>query len=737
MKKSLLLFAAFSYFLGAYSQKPEDWIPNKPDLVFKTNFSDIAKKIDFKNTKQNVITILADVGLTTLFREALDLDPNTLPTLFYNSNQFGVDDKEDLLFAISSNDSAAYIGLYGQLKNVDVFETYVRKAILHESSDHKIYEEGNVKYAMVYNCYIVWNQDMFTLMGTKIALQYRQDHDLIYNRYSDYGYYGRHNEYEYATEEAAVAEATAEEVYKYSVDDNLLESTYEDFYNYWDAQGYNSKKEAFINYMEANGYNISIERAKCLYNISNDISEYDSSLNQIRNKLTIVIEGTSADTDDEESIETTEEGIVDDKIDGEEDEKEDPFTKSKEIERQWTLEYIKNTINNNQSTLASNKLILKNLAKNHDLAYYYNTNFSKFMNRGFNGVFMDELYRELDQTSLKLLSAVDSIHPLFRDLNRFVYLDFDQDKVTVESKDIYSDEAKPIMKELYNQKVDKRLFKYLENKNHFGIASLNFNTKEAQTVLREIVQNTAFSMGWEKQLERNRDVLDKITTYMNCFEGNFVISSNDFINLKYTYTNYDYKYVDGEYQSVESQEEIETLVPKFTLAATIDKGNEGQLIKMLESTATNKGSYYALDVFGSSGTPIFFAFVNDILIITNNPDLVQNKLKDGFDAKERLSGPALKIAQKNTASIYINTDNTFNILPLCFDRYTKYAAIPMGYMSSFIDGVEVETNIKGNVSTSKSVIYLKPETNLSFKNFIGTYSQYFSSFMFYGMRYMF
>jgi len=233
----------------------------------------------------------------------------------------------------------------------------------------------------------------------------------------------------------------------------------------------------------------------------------------------------------------------------------------------------------------------------------------------------------------------------------------EEDKISLKSKVIYSDNVKNAINNIYKSKINKNLISFVSN-DVLGYWSFSVNTEaflvEMESITKDYFEKNEFE--YSQEIELYIDLVsvmldeEKIAELMT---GDALFVFND-INLKtVTYETYDY---DEDFNSTKVTKTKQELQPEFTVM--MGSENENIINKIFKlgvkrEVLVQKNSYYMLTKrFNETPYDLYFAFKNNILFATNSPNQVAVIVKG--KANTKLAASHQKRIKKHVFSSYFN-----------------------------------------------------------------------------------
>ena len=308
-----------------------------------------------------------------------------------------------------------------------------------------------------------------------------------------------------------------------------------------------------------------------------------------------------------------------------------------------------------------------------------------------------ELAREFDDLNLY---DVDEIVSIFKYLSVGMHLKFDDDNISFKTVS-YNEDLEDMYEEFGFGDVsfEKKLLNYFP-KESFGTFSISANFENMYDYLSKSGALDPLIDEIEDELFFDlEDILDAIG-------GNFIVSIIDFDTVEIeTYDWYS-----------DSYETRDQLVPLIGFAMDLDLNREFEnLIEFVLDNAPgldDYGDYYSVD---ADGVPIYFAFDDDALFITNHRESIRNFEDGGYRSNKSLrkSEIASDITKSNVfAYLNVNSDDYPDSITeeLNLDDYE--ARLFLNIWDEFAESFVLKTNMESfemifNMKGNKGKIALK------------------------------
>lgn len=263
---------------------------------------------------------------------------------------------------------------------------------------------------------------------------------------------------------------------------------------------------------------------------------------------------------------------------------------------------------------------------------------------------------------------------LFQGNYSWSYLNINVNDISFKTYSHLSERFAKKLNQTRKGKFNKKLFQYIDGSNLIGFMGLAVKPEPMYEMMMETYSTVMKSIpDYGESISNGMDVFSILLDEDELFEfiqGNAIFAVTDIKEFDVSFTRTDY---DEEYNEIEVTETRKEVLPEFVFVASI--GNEqlrNKIIGLYESgnILVNKGNYYQYQPFRYSyrrnrmqeEVGIYVAIKNDVLILTNDIDLVKTQLEKGVPPAQRITGSQLKLLKKNNYAGYWNGETTFGKL---------------------------------------------------------------------------
>ncbi|MCT4582063.1 MAG: hypothetical protein N4A35_11645 [Flavobacteriales bacterium] len=374
--------------------------------------------------------------------------------------------------------------------------------------------------------------------------------------------------------------------------------------------------------------------------------------------------------------------------------------KKKEAEKKAKIESVLNSIfnTNPQHSLKYNTNYKKSLIEKGDISYFINA-------MGGNTDFYFKAYKT---------EKTDNFLSLFKDNFTYGALNFNTNDIEITSTQHVGAHYLNQIKEMNKKKFNKAMYKYIDGKNLIGIAGFAANPEPAYEIYKDTYINILSNMDLGEEwigtaAEIGFTFFDEEELF-DLIQGDFVFALTDIKEFEVEYTSYDY---DENYNRVETTKTKKETLPEFVSLATIgNKALRDKIIKLMNQTDVirKKGNYYELQEPKSrysdrAAKPlnVFYMLKGDLLIVTNDEQLLIDNDGNGLPKSQQLNGEALKLMKTNNMFAYWTPKATYDKIPQEFQSELQPLEVAANtYQSFIVSGVKN----KGNLFTSTGQLNL-------------------------------
>jgi len=274
-----------------------------------------------------------------------------------------------------------------------------------------------------------------------------------------------------------------------------------------------------------------------------------------------------------------------------------------------------------------------------------------------------------------------------------------------------SDSFKEQMRAANKAKFNKKFFKYIDGGNLIGYFGFAINPEPYYDMMMDIYSNVMSAIpDYGEVASGGLDIfnilLDEDEVF-DFFQGDAFFAITDFKEFDVTYTSYDYDENFEEHEVITTKQE---LMPEYTFLSSIGNPElRNRILRLMEKSELlipQEGYYtyrppsigYRRNKSSGLGGTHYVAIENDILIVTNNNELVTTHRVDGMPKDRRLAKEQRLHLKKNNYVGYWDAGKTFSKLDnemktLGKDFFKMMEVADKTFKSATLNGLENEGNL--------------------------------------------
>ena len=249
---------------------------------------------------------------------------------------------------------------------------------------------------------------------------------------------------------------------------------------------------------------------------------------------------------------------------------------------------------------------------------------------------------------------------IYKGMDAFVDLQFNNGEMVMESEYGFPKSLTRGL-DLTDGKVNPKFRKYIKGDNLLGVYSMALNPEAYGNIVKEtmltVMDGMPETMGLGRDLAPLLGVIIDEEAIYDFFKGDMVVALTGMNTFEKTVTTYEY---DDDFNPIEKESTVESKIPEFTAMMTIgDKANMQRILNVGKKLGVmeNYGKYF--QVIAPIGFDLFMAIENDILLISNDAQLITHNLSTGYANK--VGGQEWKNIKKNSMHLYWNLPQTLNM----------------------------------------------------------------------------
>lgn len=259
---------------------------------------------------------------------------------------------------------------------------------------------------------------------------------------------------------------------------------------------------------------------------------------------------------------------------------------------------------------------------------------------------------------------------------------------------------------VYDKRPNPQMLNYINAQNLLGIMSFAIDVEKFansmwayyEPLLENVPKTGRKIKSWIDVLGV---VIDEKAVY-GLMKGDMILAITDVKELETTYTSYEY---DEEYNPITVDKKKKEKLPIFSVLASIgNKDHFNKVLKLIESNdlLTVEKDYYKLK-HDKVGVPFYLAVQNDMLIFTNDTDLVEKYLKTGVPDSVKLK-PDWQNLLKQHAFLYLMDFKGMIKAMLNFRIWESADKRTLENLKGMLDNLQVSGfTQKGNVIYSEAI----------------------------------
>jgi len=243
-------------------------------------------------------------------------------------------------------------------------------------------------------------------------------------------------------------------------------------------------------------------------------------------------------------------------------------------------------------------------------------------------------------------------------------LNFENGKMAVQSKMFFNEEMKPFYKGVYDVKFNRKFLRYVKGDDKlFGYYYINFNLKnaihEGKDLVYKLLDATPAYGNLASDALKILGIFIDEDAIANLLKGDLLLAVP---GMQTTLVNTKIYDMDEEFNTVEKDTVMLKTMPIVT--ALLSYGSEKDVMKFVNlgvhaEVLKPQGRYYSMTI-PTTGIEMYLALHNGTLILTNDRELVQNRLDSGYPRSQRLSKKHRKMLCDNAYAMYWDIPNTLH-----------------------------------------------------------------------------
>lgn len=248
-------------------------------------------------------------------------------------------------------------------------------------------------------------------------------------------------------------------------------------------------------------------------------------------------------------------------------------------------------------------------------------------------------------------------------------ISFEGNSAKMDQRMYFSKELQAHTSGLYTGRVDRKMFRYVKGENMMGFIAMSVDMEKFMkfygNIYREMLNNSFMGMYGNYYLavwDIARVFLDESTLY-NMLNGDILIALTDLKPFTSSYITYEY---DENFNKTEIRKERTEVRPEFILIAGLgEQKKASEIVSILErmnAVKKQNAQYYLINMPGEYDLKIYLAIRDGMLIITNNEELMQQKLAHGYGRGQCMSRDLRRIGRKSPIVAWWNGKKSFELV---------------------------------------------------------------------------
>jgi len=299
-----------------------------------------------------------------------------------------------------------------------------------------------------------------------------------------------------------------------------------------------------------------------------------------------------------------------------------------------------------------------------------------------------------------------NLKSLYGGMSLTAKLNFEETNASIKTLYSMNDEMASYSRDMYNGKMNKNFFKYINEDHLQGYFALNMSTEGILNAYPKMVENMFSGVEKEHLQElipigtRLFSVLLDEEAIAKIIRGDMLFVMTGLEQKEVTYTTYEY---DENYESTEVTKTKNETVPNFLFMITSE---EKEIFNRLMRIGSKEGVISVENGMYQVNMPnmpfrLYMIFKDNTLLIGNSSAAMLAIHNGSFHAK--ISGKHKKLMTKNSTSMYVNGKQIMEQIPegLVPQAYTQQ----LNYISENVEDVIFKVGkIKGNVIEGEMIL---------------------------------
>lgn len=287
-------------------------------------------------------------------------------------------------------------------------------------------------------------------------------------------------------------------------------------------------------------------------------------------------------------------------------------------------------------------------------------------------------------------------------------LNFQNGKMAINSEMFMNDDMMNFYRNALDAKFNKKFLRYIEGGDQmFGYFFMNYNLKKSIDEGKVLMHKALQAMpGYGQMADDAMKILGIFIdedAIADLWKGDLMLAVSGMKMMEMTEQTFEY---DEDFNFITKDTTVIKKMPVVTMLASY--GNEKDVMKFVDlglhaGVILPVGNYYKIPIPEAGGMEVYLALKKGVFILTNDQNLVANKLENGLPKKQRLEKEHRKMLCKNAGVVHWDIPNTLyavaNDVP-GGDPTGGYAETISKQLESFqvISSKKVDNSIKGQFS---------------------------------------
>ena len=256
---------------------------------------------------------------------------------------------------------------------------------------------------------------------------------------------------------------------------------------------------------------------------------------------------------------------------------------------------------------------------------------------------------------------MNMMQDLYEEMYISAGLNFDKGTVRINYDAHMNDRMMKLTKDVTDAEFNKNFLKYIPQEDMMGYVAFNYNPRALVEGTREIMTPMLNQVPmYGGMINDGMDILGIIVdedALYDLWSGDMMLAVTGLQEYEKEITTYEY---DEEFNETAVTKTIKQPFPEFTVMFSYtNQDNLMKIVRMGERTPfmINKGGYFEVKV-PDAPMDFYMALHEGVFFLTNDQDLVKNRLASGYGKSERLSKAHTNRIVNNAQVIYWDIPST-------------------------------------------------------------------------------